>query len=84
MHPGVPLLSPFTSLLFRLIPIGLFIIGICEPAAAAQTPQPPASGSGRVIVTVSLEGVRVPAVYVSLRSAEGNVVVGQTTTDNIG
>src|SRR5688572_31220009 len=32
----------------------------------------------------SLEGVRVPAVTVSLRSTDGNVVIGQTTTDNIG
>jgi carboxypeptidase family protein/TonB-dependent receptor-like protein len=60
----------------------------CFPSSGAasplQTPPTQASGTGRVIVTVSLEGVRIPAVRVSLRSAEGNVVVGQTTSDNIG
>jgi hypothetical protein len=80
---GFRLLPLLPSLLFRLIPIGVVVIGLCPPVAA-QAPQPPASGNGRVVVTVSLEGVRIPAVNVSLRSAEGNVVVGQTTTDNIG
>src|SRR5262245_25135173 len=82
MGPGFRLVSSLSLLLVRLIPIGVFI-GFCLPAAA-QTPQAPASGNGRVVVTVSLEGVRIPAVNVSLRSADGNVVVGQTTTDNIG
>src|SRR5262245_18179893 len=82
MGSGFRLLSSLSSLLVRLIPIGVFI-GLCLPAAA-QTAQAPASGNGRVVVTVSLEGVRIPAVNVSLRSADGNVVVGQTTTDNIG
>ncbi len=70
----------------RLPLIALFI-ACFSPAGAAspvQAPQTPAPTTGRVIVTVSLEGVRVPAVLVSLRSADGNVVVGQTTTDNIG
>src|SRR6185369_14021036 len=31
-----------------------------------------------------LEGVRVPSVTVSLRSVDGNIVVGQTTSDSIG
>jgi hypothetical protein len=70
----------------RLPLIALFIACFSTPGGTAplQTPQTQASGTGRVIVTVSLEGVRVPAVRVSLRSADGNVVVGQTTSDNIG
>ena len=52
-------------------------------ASAVQPPQAPPSGDARVIVTVSVEGVRIPAVSVSLRS-EGNIVVGRTTTDTIG
>ena len=70
----------------RLLLIAFFI-GCCSTSGAAsplQTPQTQASGTGRVIVTVSLEGVRIPAVRISLRSADGNVVVGQTTSDNIG
>ena len=69
------------------LPLIAFVIACFSASGAAspiQTPQTPASGTGRVIVTVSLEGVRIPAVHVSLRSADGNVVIGQTTTDNIG
>jgi len=55
-------------------------------ATAPQAPatQPPASGSGRVSVTISLEGVRIPAVNVALRNVDGNVVVAQTTSDGMG
>ncbi len=55
-------------------------------ATAPQAPatQPPASGSGRVSVTLALEGVRIPAVNVELRSVDGNVVVAQTTSDAVG
>ena len=52
------------------------------PAAAA--PQSPASGSGRVKATVVLEGLRIPAVNVELRNVDGNIPVGQTTTDMVG
>src|SRR6476619_3277147 len=55
-------------------------------ATAPQAPatQAPASGSGRVSVTLALEGVRIPAVNVALRSVDGNVVVAQTTSDGMG
>src|SRR5687768_8822673 len=69
------------------LPLIAFVIACFSTSGAGspgQTPQAPGSGTGRVIVTVSLEGVRVPAVTVSLRSTDGNVVIGQTTTDNIG
>jgi len=36
------------------------------------------------VVTLAVEGVRVPSVTVSLRSVDGNIVVGQTTSDSIG
>ncbi len=55
-----------------------------DDCAAAPATQPPASGSGRVSVTLALEGVRIPAVNVALRSVDGNVVVAQTTSDAIG
>ena len=60
-----------------------------EGYAQAITPQAPAtqptaSGSGRVTVTVALEGVRIPAVNVALRRVDGNIVVAQTTSDAIG
>ena len=35
-------------------------------------------------MTIALEGVRIPAVNVELRSVDGNVVVAQTTSDAVG
>jgi hypothetical protein len=58
----------------------------CTLAAATQPPaaQPAVSESGRVVVTIALEGVRIPGVSASLRSVDGNVVVAQTVSDAIG
>src|SRR3954462_2624571 len=53
-------------------------------ASAIQPPQTTPTGDGRVIVTVSVEGIRIPAVSVSLRREDRNIVVGTTTTDPIG
>jgi len=49
-----------------------------------QSSPPSPTSRGRVEVTLVLEGVRVPSVSVSLRSVDGNIVVGQTTSDSIG
>jgi hypothetical protein len=60
---------------------------LCAPAgggvrqqAAAQA----ASGAGRVVAIVSVEGVRIPAVTVELRNVDGNVVIGKTMSDAVG
>ncbi len=54
-------------------------------AAFAQAAASPQAGSnGRVVVTISLEDVRVPGVTVSLRDVDRNVQVAQTTSDVIG
>jgi hypothetical protein len=52
------------------------------PQQAATQSQP--SGPGRVVVTLALEGVRIPAVSVELRNVDGNISVGQTTSDVVG
>lgn len=36
------------------------------------------------MVTIVVEGLRIPAVRVELRDVDGNVVVGQTTSDAVG
>jgi hypothetical protein len=46
--------------------------------------QPPGTGAGRVIVTIVVEGLRIPAVRVELRDLDRNVAVGQTTSDAVG
>jgi Carboxypeptidase regulatory-like domain/TonB dependent receptor-like, beta-barrel len=46
--------------------------------------QVPTSGMGRVVVTIGLEGVRIPAVRVELRNVNTNVVIARTTSDAVG
>jgi hypothetical protein len=57
-----------------------------QTGAAPPTPQPPAQAAttGRVLVTVSIESLRVPAVRIQLRDVEGNITIGQTTSDVVG
>jgi hypothetical protein len=47
-------------------------------------PQAAQAGAGRVVVTISVEGLRIPAVQVELRGAESNVVIARTTADTVG
>ncbi len=54
------------------------------PTSAAQTPQPAGSGAGRIIVTISLESLRIPQVKVELRSVDANVVIARTISDGVG
>ena len=54
------------------------------PTTAAQTPQPAGSGAGRIIVTISLESLRIPQVNVELRSVDSNVVIARTISDGVG
>ena len=37
-----------------------------------------------VVVTITVEGLRIPAVSVELRSVDGNVVIAKTTSDGVG
>jgi hypothetical protein len=61
-------------------------------AQVAQTPVPPTPPTpqqtspefGRVVVTISVEGLRVPAMRVQLRDVEGNITIGQTLSDGNG
>jgi hypothetical protein len=53
-----------------------FVLGAAL-AAHAQT-------SGQVVVTITTEGLRIPAVTVELRNVDQNVVLGRTTSDPIG
>ena len=54
--------------------------------ASTQVPavQATPSGPARVVVTISLEGVRIPAVNVTLTDVDGNVTIAKTTSDGIG
>ena len=69
-------------------PRGPSLVGFDRVGKAAREQLPATSPTsttrGRVVVTLAVEGVRVPSVTVSLRSVDANVVVGQTTSDSIG
>ena len=47
-------------------------------------PQSPTFDNGRIVVTISLRRLRIPAVIVELRSIDGNVVLAKTTSDVVG
>jgi len=67
-----------------LAPAPAATLVVVNAYGSSQSTQEPASGAGRVVVTIAVEGVRVPAVDVELRNTDGNVVVGQTTSDAVG
>jgi hypothetical protein len=62
---------------------GVAAISVIAPEQQLP-PQSPISGNGRVIVTIAVEGLRIPAVAVELRSIDTNVVIGKTTSDAVG
>ena len=62
----------------RVLASSSAIIG--QQAAA----QPPGTGTGRVVVTIVVEGLRIPAVNVEIRDADRNVVIARTISDVIG
>ena len=70
----MPALTSFASLVFCLL----------FAAAAQAQPAQESSGPGRVAVTISVEGLRIPAVQVELRDIGRNVIVGRTSADAIG
>ena len=73
---------------FRAMPAIFFLLlTLIAPAlrqAQPVKPLPATTGPGRVVVTVSVEGLRIPAVNVALRSVDGNVVIGRTMSDAVG
>src|SRR4051812_16415313 len=54
------------------------------PRSATRAQEPSNAGSGRVVVTVSADSLRIPAVRVQLRSIDGGIVVGETHSDAVG
>jgi len=54
------------------------------PAAAPQTQAAQPADTGHVVVTITVEGLRIPAVRVELLSRDGNVVIAETRSDTIG
>jgi hypothetical protein len=58
----------------------LFLVFLLSTVSAQQ----PDSSNGRVVVTIALEGVRIPAVDVELRDLDRKIVIGQTSSDVIG
>jgi len=60
-------------------------VAVARSAGSQQLPpQSPTSGNGRVMVTIALEGLRIPAVAVELRSVDSNIMIGKTISDVVG
>ena len=55
-----------------------------DGSVTPESQQAARSGPTRVIVTIVVEGLRIPAVSVELRNVDSNVVVGKTTSDAVG
>ncbi|HET7221398.1 MAG TPA: hypothetical protein VFJ02_25255, partial [Vicinamibacterales bacterium] len=72
--------------------IALFLLAVCIAVPGSAAPalrtavaqqdastRQSASEPARVVVTISTEGLRIPAVTVQLRSLDRNIVIGRTT-----
>ena len=55
-----------------------------DAAGAASWQQTARSGPARVVVTIVVEGLRIPAVDVELRNVSSNIVIAKTTSDAVG
>src|SRR5262245_2212142 len=70
--------ATFTSLLVTLL------AGAEIGVAAAAGEQTRTSVPARVIVTIVVEGLRIPAVTVELRNVDRNIVIAKNTSDAVG
>ena len=67
--------------------VAILVAGTFIASAAGAQPSPKQSGTatdGRVVVTIVVESLRVPAVTVQLRNIATKIVIAQTTTDVAG
>ena len=55
-----------------------------DAVQASPVVQPSPSDAGRVVVTIALEGVRIPGVTTALRSVDATVAVARTVSDAMG
>jgi hypothetical protein len=71
-----------------MLRVALVLIScFCLPRLTSAQPsngQTQGATGGRVVVTISLEALRIPAVTVELFDTSGNIVVGRTTSDGVG
>jgi hypothetical protein len=63
--------------------IATMLTGV-QSGAPGGTSQPRGSGPARIIVTIVVEGLRIPGVKVELRDVRRNVVIAETLSDVVG
>jgi len=68
----------------KMITAFMCVLAASSAAFAQTAATPQVSSNGRVVVTIALEGVRIPAVIVTLRDVDRNIQIAQTTSDVIG
>ena len=78
--------SAFSTLAkgYQIVAAILFLVLAAATARAQSTQANPQPDTGRVVVTITLESLRIPAVNVELRHVDDNVVLGRTSSDGIG
>lgn len=74
----------FLSLVLTVIDIGVASAAAGSNRSGLQSQQTSPVGPARVVVTIVVEGLRIPGVDVELRNLESNVIVGRTTSDAVG
>jgi carboxypeptidase family protein/TonB-dependent receptor-like protein len=63
--------------------IATMLTGV-QSGAPGGTSQPRGAGPARIIVTIVVEGLRIPGVKVELRDVRRNVVIAETLSDVVG
>src|SRR5262245_5253114 len=57
---------------------------VASAAQPVQTERSTNASTGGVVVTIAIEGLRIPNVQVELRRVDGNIAIAQTTSDTVG
>jgi hypothetical protein len=85
---ALPIVAFLSIAVLMIAQVGIATAGTrafrSDPGISPPSQQAARSGPASVIVTIVVEGLRIPAVSVELRNVTANIVVGKTTSDAVG
>src|SRR3982750_4731413 len=85
---ALPIVAFLSIAVLMIAQVGIATAGTrafrSDPGISPPSQQAARSGPASVIVTIVVEGLRIPAVSVELRNVPANIVVGKTTSDAVG
>jgi hypothetical protein len=82
--PAPSLIHVTTALFVAFMSITQTTVVRAESRLPGVAQQAARTGPARVVVTIVVEGLRIPAVDVELRNVGSNVVIAKTTSDAVG